>query len=137
MLSYAVLPHLNAILNGASAVLASIGFICIRKKKKNLHRACMIAAVALSMVFLASYLIYHAEAGTVRLQKQGWIRPAYFAILISHTTLAVLVLPLVFLTLRQAFARRFSRHRCIARWTLPVWLYVSATGVVVYWILYR
>lgn len=136
MFSYAFLPHLNAMLNGTSAMLASVGFICIRKKRKSLHRACMIAAVALSLLFLGSYIIYHAEAGTIRLQKQGWIRPAYFAILISHTSLAVLVLPLVFLTLRQAFARRFSQHRRIARWTLPVWLYVSVTGVVVYWILY-
>ncbi len=136
MFSYAFLPHLNAILNGMSAMLASVGFICIRKRRKNLHRACMIAAVAISLLFLGSYVVYHAEAGTIRLQKQGWIRPAYFTILISHTSLALVVLPLVFLTLRQAFARRFSQHRRIARWTLPVWLYVSVTGVVVYWILY-
>lgn len=96
----------------------------------------MIAAVTFSALFLISYLIYHAGAGSVRLQKQGWIRPVYFVILFSHTILAALMIPLLLSTLHRALSGEFARHRHIARWTFPVWTYVSATGVVVYWILY-
>lgn len=96
----------------------------------------MITAVILSALFLASYLTYHAQAGSVRLQKQGWVRPVYFAILISHSTLAAAVVPLVALSLGHALAHRFAQHRRWARWTLPVWVYVSISGIVVYWILY-
>jgi uncharacterized membrane protein YozB (DUF420 family) len=135
MLSY--LPHINAVLNALSAFLAGLGFVSIRRKKKGLHRACMISALILSALFLASYLTYHSEAGSIRLQKQGWIRPVYFTILVSHSVLAALLLPLVGFTLRHALAEKFTRHREIARWTLPVWVYVSITGILVYWILYR
>jgi uncharacterized membrane protein YozB (DUF420 family) len=132
-----LLPHLNAILNGSSALLASAAYIFIRKKKIVQHRLFMISATALSLCFLISYLTYHYEVGTVRLQKQGWIRPVYFTILISHTILAMSVIPLVILALRNAFAGRFSRHKSIARLTLPIWLYVSVTGVLIYFILYH
>lgn len=131
-----LLPHLNAVLNAMSALLAFAGFMFIRKKRIRFHRAFMITAVSFSVLFLASYLTYHAEVGTVRLQKQGWIRPAYFTILTSHTILAAAVLPLIIVTLWYAFGGRFPKHRRIARWTLPVWIYVSVTGVLVYWILY-
>lgn len=101
------------------------------------HRACMIAALTVSSLFLISYLIYHAQVGSVRFQGQGWVRPLYFSILLSHTTLAMGLVPLAALTLRNALKRRFDRHRRIARWTLPVWLYVSVTGVIVYLMLYH
>jgi uncharacterized membrane protein YozB (DUF420 family) len=137
MNAYGLLPHLNALLNGASALLVLTGYYFIRRNRIRLHRALMISATALSSLFLVSYLSYHAEVGTVRLQKQGWIRPVYFGILSSHTFLAALTLPLVILTLRYAFAGKFARHRATARWTVPVWIYVSITGVLVYLILYR
>jgi uncharacterized membrane protein YozB (DUF420 family) len=132
-----LLPHLNAILNGSSALLASAAYVFIRMKKIVPHRIFMISATAISLCFLISYLTYHVEVGTVRLQKQGWIRPVYFSILISHAILAIAVVPLVLLSLRNAFAGRFSRHKSIARWALPIWLYVSITGVLIYFILYR
>lgn len=130
-------PALNATLNGASAVLIGTGRVLIRRKKVSQHRACMIAAVVTSSLFLASYLYYHAHVGSVRFPGQGWIRPVYFALLISHTVLAVTVVPLVLLALIAALRGRFDRHRRIARWTYPIWLYVSITGVLVYIILYR
>ena len=110
MNGYGVLPHLNALLNGTSALLALLGYFSIRQKKIRLHRGLMISAFVLSAVFLVLYLVYHAEAGAVRLQKQGWIRPVYFSILSSHTLLAALTLPLVILTLRYAFAEKFWKH---------------------------
>lgn len=132
-----IFPVLNAGLNGVSAVLLTTGRVLIRRKHVNLHRACMIAAVATSTVFLASYLYYHAHVGSVRFPGQGWVRPVYFGLLISHTVLAAAVVPLVLLTLTAALRGRFERHRRIARWTYPIWLYVSITGVLVYLILYR
>ena len=136
-MSYHDLPTLNASLNGASAVMLMTGYVFIRLKHRSAHRLCMIAALTLSSLFLISYLIYHAQVGSVRFTGQGAIRTVYFSILISHTILAVAIVPLVVITLLRALRERFDRHRRIARWTLPVWLYVSVTGVVIYWMLYH
>jgi putative membrane protein len=137
MISLRDLPTLNAALNAASAVLLTTGFILIRLGKREAHRKAMLAAFAVSVAFLCSYLFYHFQVGSVRFQKTGPIRTVYFSVLISHTVLAALVPPLAIVTLRRAWRERFDAHRRIARWTLPVWLYVSATGVLVYWMLYR
>ena len=131
------LPALNASLNATSAVLLVVGWSFVRRKRVAAHRACMVAAVVTSCFFLVSYLIYHAQVGSVRFQSQGWIRPLYFTILATHTVLAAAIVPLVVITLRRALRREFPRHRRIARWTLPLWLYVSVTGVVIYWLLYH
>lgn len=128
---------MNAALNGLSAVLLACGFAAIRRKKIAVHRAFMLSALASSSLFLASYLVYHAHAGIHRYPGTGARRAVYLAILGTHTVLAMVVLPLVLVTLSLALRGRFSQHRRIARWTLPVWLYVSVTGVVVYWMLYR
>ncbi len=132
-----IFPALNATLNGASAVLITTGRALIRRKKVRLHRACMIAAVATSTVFLGSYLYYHAHVGSVRFPGHGWVRPVYFTLLISHTLLAASVVPLVLMALIGALRGRFERHRRIARWAYPIWLYVSVTGVIVYVMLYQ
>ena len=132
-----IFPALNATLNGASAVLITTGRVLIKRKKVALHRACMIAAVATSTLFLVSYLYYHAHVGSVRFPGQGWMRPVYFALLISHTVLAAAVVPLVLLALVAGLRGRFERHRRVARWAFPIWLYVSVTGVMVYVILYQ
>jgi uncharacterized membrane protein YozB (DUF420 family) len=137
MTDWSLFPALNATLNGASAVLITTGRVLIHRKKIRLHRACMIAAVVTSSLFLTSYLYYHAHVGSVRFPGQGWVRPAYFTLLISHTVLAAAVVPLVLLSLIAGLRGRFERHRRIARWTYPIWLYVSVTGVVVYVMLYR
>lgn len=137
MLPLSFLPTLEAILNGASAVLLVTGYRFIRRKQVGVHRACMLAAVAASVLFLGSYVTYHALRGTTRFLGQGWIRPLYFVILISHTILAAVIVPLVLVTLSRALRRDFDNHRKIARWTLPIWLYVSVTGVVVYLMLYH
>jgi putative membrane protein len=133
------LPTLNAILNGISAVLLMAGYVCIRAQRVRCHIACMTGATLVSALFLASYLYYHLvlRAGVTRFTQEGWIRPLYFGILLSHTTLAVVVVPLVLVTLYRALRGQFYRHRRIARWTLPIWLYVSVTGVAVYVMLYR
>ncbi len=128
---------LNAALNGSSAVFLAAGYGCIRRRLVLAHRICMTTAFGLSTAFLISYLIYHARVGSVRFQGQGTIRTFYFALLLSHTILAVVILPLVILTLRRAWKGQFERHRAIARWTLPLWFYVSVTGVVVYFLLYH
>ena len=135
-MSVGSLPGVNAALNGTCTVLLLLGFFFIQKRKINLHRLCMIAAFSCSAVFLALYLYFHAHAGVIRFSGRGWIRPVYFTILISHTTLAVVIVPLVLITLSRALRERFDRHKAIARWTLPLWLYVSITGVIVYWLLY-
>ena len=137
MFPYHVLPHLNAFLNGASAVLLLAGYICIRKKNVTMHRVCMLSAVATSLIFLTSYVIYHLQVRLVRFGHYGWVRPVYFTILISHTFLAISLAPLVIITLRRALTNRFDLHRRIARWTLPIWFYVSVTGVIVYLMLYH
>lgn len=134
---YAIFPALDASLNGTSAVLLVIGHRMMKQGKMAAHRALMLAAVATSSLFLIFYLYYHAHVGSVRFQGQGWSRPVYFAILISHTILAAAVVPLVLITLSRALQGKFDRHRVIARWTYPVWLYVSVTGVVVYVMLYH
>src|SRR5512146_1239111 len=132
-----MLPAVNAVLNGTSAVLIAIGRSFIKRGKMQTHRRFMLAAVVTSTLFLISYLWYHAHVGSVRFQGQGWPRPVYFSILITHTVLAAAVVPLVLLTLTRGLRGRYSRHRAIARWTYPVWMYVSITGVIIYVLLYH
>jgi uncharacterized membrane protein YozB (DUF420 family) len=134
---YAIFPQINATLNGTTAVLLLIGRNFIRHGRMAAHRVVMITAFVLSMLFLTSYLYYHYHVGSVRFQGQGWSRPLYFSILISHTTLAVVIVPMVIITLSRALRERFDRHRAIARWTFPLWMYVSVTGVIVYFMLYH
>lgn len=134
---YTILPAFNAGINSAVTVLLVSGWLAIRRRRVPVHRACMLAAVALSVVFFASYLVYHYQVGSVPFQGAGALRTLYFAILISHTALAAAVPFLVGVTLYRALRGRFARHRAIARWTLPIWLYVSVTGVVVYLMLYQ
>ena len=134
---YAIFPAVNATLNGSSAVLLLIGRWFIGRGRISIHRAFMIAALVTSSAFLVSYLYYHAHVGSVHFQGQGWSRPVYFSILISHTILAAVVVPMVIITLSSALRERFDRHRAIARWTFPVWMYVSVTGVIVYVMLYH
>ena len=131
------LPTLNALLNTVSATLLISGYTLIRQGKVRAHRTCMLAAFATSTLFLISYLVYHANVGSVPFTGQGAVRTLYFTILISHITLAALVPPLALVTLTHGLRQRFDRHRRIARWTLPVWLYVSVTGVIVYAMLYQ
>jgi putative membrane protein len=134
---YAVYPVIDAALNGTSAVLLLVGRSYIKRGRMAAHRAVMIAALISSALFLTSYLYYHAHVGSVHFQGQGWSRSVYFTILISHTILAVAIVPLVVITLSRALRERFDRHRKIARWTFPLWLYVSITGVVIYVMLYH
>ena len=134
---YAIFPVINASLNGVSAVLLLVGRWFISKGRVASHRATMITAVITSTLFLISYLYYHAHVGSVRFQGTGWSRPVYFTILISHVILAAAIVPLVIITLIRALRERFDRHRAIARWTFPLWLYVSVTGVLVYFMLYH
>jgi putative membrane protein len=130
------IPALNAVLNASSAVFLLAGLTCILRGKILAHKICMLSAFVCSTVFLGFYLYFHFHAGLIRFGGQGWIRPVYFTILISHTILAVVSLPLVLVTLSFALSSRFAKHRRIARWTLPIWLYVSITGVIVYCLLY-
>jgi uncharacterized membrane protein YozB (DUF420 family) len=132
-----MLPHINAALNATAAVLLVLGYIFVRRGRFDAHRACMVAAFAMSTLFLVSYLAYHYEVGSRRFPGTGPIRTVYLTILFTHTVLAALVPPLAVITLYRAFRSRFDRHIRIARWTLPIWLYVSVTGVVVYWMLYQ
>jgi len=131
------LPTLNAILNATSAVLLATGFVLIRQRKREAHRKVMLTAFATSVAFLISYIVYHVQVGSVPFPKQGAIRTLYFTILLTHTALAATVPVLAIVTLRRALAGRFDKHRKIAKWTLPIWLYVSVTGVVVYLMLYH
>lgn len=133
----ATLPALNAALNATSAVLLVAGYLFIRRRKVTQHKLCMLSAFGVSCVFLVSYLTLRYYAGMTRFTGQGWIRPVYFSILTSHTILAAAIVPLALVTLSRAFRGRLDRHVRIARWTLPLWLYVSVTGVLVYWILYH
>lgn len=137
MLDVYDLPALNAALNSLSTVLLITGWFLIRNRKIAAHRAVMITALVTSSLFLTSYLIYHAQVGSVPFRGQGPIRTVYFAILITHTILAATVPFLAAITVWRAYKKRFDRHRAIARWTLPIWLYVSATGVIVYLMLYQ
>ena len=132
-----MLPTLNAILNATSGILIIIGYVMIRRGKINAHRACMIGAVTTSIIFLISYLIYHFNVGATKFAGTGWSRPFYFTVLISHTILAVVLAPVVVVTLRRALKGDFKRHQKIARWTFPMWVYVSITGVLVYFMLYH
>jgi len=134
---YAIFPVINASLNGASTILLLVGHRYIKKGRMPAHRATMITAVVTSTLFLISYLYYHYHVGSVRFQGTGWSRPVYFTILISHVVLAAAIVPLVIITLSRALRERFDRHRAIARWTFPLWLYVSVTGVLVYFMLYH
>jgi putative membrane protein len=129
---------LNATLNGTSAILLAAGYTAIRSGKRELHKKLMLSAFFLSCAFLVSYVIYHVRVHQVVLfQGQGWIRPVYFTILISHTILAIVIVPLIIITLRRAFLEKFDKHRLIAHWTLPLWFYVSVTGVIVYFMVYQ
>lgn len=138
-MSISFLPTLNAILNATSGILIVIGYSFIRRGRVAAHRACMIGAVTSSTLFLISYLVYHVgfKAGVTRFTGTGWVRPFYFTILISHTILAVTIVPFIIVTLTRALRGQFLRHRAVARWTFPMWLYVSITGVVVYLMLYH
>jgi uncharacterized membrane protein YozB (DUF420 family) len=131
------LPHVNAALNATSGLLLLAGFRFIRRGQIQAHRTCQVTAVATSTLFLISYLTYHYYHGATRFAGQGIVRPIYFTILLTHTILAVVIVPLILVTLYRAARRDFIRHRRIARWTLPLWLYVSVTGVVVYVMLYH
>lgn len=137
MIPLADFPALDASLNAASALLLTSGFLFIRRRNVTAHKVCMLSAVCTSSLFLGCYLWYHAHHGITRFAHHGFIRGFYFSLLISHSSLAAVILPLVLITLYRAFRKRFDLHRRIARWTLPLWLYVSVTGVVVYWMLYR
>ena len=137
MLDVTLLPAVNATLNGTAAVLLIAGYIQVRRGQIDAHRTCMLAAFTTSALFLVSYLIYHALVGSVAFTGQGPIRTLYFTVLISHVSLAILILPLALVTLRRGLRRDDARHVALARWTLPIWLYVSVTGVVVYWMLYQ
>jgi uncharacterized membrane protein YozB (DUF420 family) len=128
---------LNASLNGVSAILLAGGYAAIRTGKVAVHKRFMISAFAVSSAFLVSYLVYHYRVGHVAFQGQGWIRPVYFALLLTHTVLAIVIVPMILVTLRRAWLERFDRHRIIARWTLPLWFYVSVTGVIVYLMVYQ
>ena len=137
MIALADLPGINAALNSASALLLAAGYRFIRQGRVAQHRLCMLWALVASTLFLTSYLIYHFNVGSVPFRGPGWIRAVYFTILISHTILAIAIVPLVLITVTRALRGSFERHKRIARWTLPLWFYVSVTGVVVYWMLYR
>ncbi|HEX3820563.1 MAG TPA: DUF420 domain-containing protein [Candidatus Sulfotelmatobacter sp.] len=134
---YAYFPALNATLNGTSAGLLLAGRVLISKGRIAAHRACMIAAVAASALFLGCYLFFHFKAGNILFLGQGWVRPVYFTILISHVILAIVIVPLAIITLNRGLKARFDKHIAIARWTWPLWMYVSVTGVIVYFMLYQ
>jgi uncharacterized membrane protein YozB (DUF420 family) len=137
LISLSQLPTVNAALNSLSAVFLFTGFLFIKSRNRSAHRVCMLAACASSTLFLISYLVYHFQVGSVPFKGVGAVRVVYFVILISHTILAVTVVPLALITLIRALRERFDAHRKIARWTFPIWLYVSITGVIVYAMLYR
>ena len=137
MVPLSFLPTLNALLNSTSAVLLVTGYFFIRRKRVAAHKACMVSAFVVSALFLASYVYYHVHHGSTPFPGRGWVRGVYFAILIPHVILAASILPLALVTLYRAWKGDFERHRRLARWTLPLWLFVSVTGVVVYWMLYR
>jgi uncharacterized membrane protein YozB (DUF420 family) len=131
-------PALNASLNGISALLLAGGYAAIRAGKRDVHKKFMVSAFWVSVAFLISYVTYHIRVKQVVLfQGQGWIRPVYFALLLSHTILAIVIVPLILITLRHAWMEKFDKHRIIARWTLPLWFYVCVTGVIVYLMVYQ
>ena len=130
-------PAINASLNATSCAFLVTGYVMIRTRRIAQHRACMLAALTASALFLVCYIIYHAQVGSVRFTRQGLVRPVYFTILITHVTLAATVLPLAIVTASRGLRGDFRRHKRIARWTFPIWLYVSVTGVLVYVLLYQ
>jgi putative membrane protein len=136
-MSYHWLAPLNSVLNAAAAMLLLAGYYCIRRRWIRAHRALMLSAVTVSTVFFISYGVYHYHVGDVRFQGHGWVRPVYFTILASHVMLAAAIVPLVLVTLWRALNANFRRHRRIARWAWPIWIYVSVTGVVVYLMCYQ
>jgi len=131
------LPALNACLNATSACLLVSGWVCVRRRRLAAHRLCMLSALATSSLFLVSYLVYHARVGSVPFTGTGWVRPVYFSLLVSHVILAAVIVPLALTTVHRAWTAQFTRHVAVARWTLPLWLYVSVTGVVVYWMVHQ
>ncbi len=137
MIAISDLPALNATLNLTSTILLGSGYYFIRNRNIRAHRVCMVSALITSSAFLTSYLIYHRYAGIVLFTKQGWIRPVYYFVLIPHVILAMVILPLVLRTAYLAYRSRFNEHVRIARWTFPLWMYVSVTGVIVYLMLYQ
>jgi uncharacterized membrane protein YozB (DUF420 family) len=134
---YSYFPALIASLNGASAVLLLAGYVLIRRRRIAAHRACMIAAVVASALFLACYVYFHVHVGDILFLGQGFWREVYFVVLIPHVTLAIVIVPMVIITLSRGLRARYASHRAIARWTWPLWMYVSVTGVLVYFMLYR
>ncbi len=137
MLSVSDLPLVNALLNSTSAILLFLGHRFMKQGRIQAHRSCMISVFVVSGLFLTSYLVYHYQHGSEPFQGQGWVRPVYFAILFTHTVLATAIVPMALITLRRGLKRMDNLHRKIARWTYPVWLYVSVTGVVIYLMLYQ
>ncbi len=131
------LPLINACLNGASTVLLSVGYLYIRQQRQVAHRNCMIAAFSTSTLFLICYLTYHSFAGRTSFRNPEWFRPIYLTILLTHTVLAAVIVPLVLITISRAMRSRWELHKKIARWTWPIWMYVSITGVVIYLLLYQ
>ncbi len=131
------LPKINAGLNALSAILLTIGFISIKRGNKTAHRNCMIGALTCSVIFLACYLYYHFHAGRTVFKDPAWFRPIYLTLLLTHTTLAVAILPMIVVTVIRAAKQRFEAHKKIARWTWPIWMYVSVTGVLIYFLLYQ
>ncbi len=131
------LATVNAVLNGSTACFLLTGYAFIRKRNIKAHRTCMVTAFALSSLFLVTYLLHHAQVGSVPFQHEGWIRGVYFAVLVPHVALAVVIVPLALLTIYRGWTERIAEHRKIARWTLPLWLYVSVSGVAVYLMLYH
>ena len=135
-MSLSDLPIVNASLNGLSAILLTAGFVLIKRGNKAGHRNCMIAAFCASTVFLICYLVYHYHAGRTVFKEPQWFRPVYLTLLLTHTVLAVVIVPMILMTLNRAVKKRFELHKRIARWTWPLWMYVSVTGVIIYWLLY-
>jgi uncharacterized membrane protein YozB (DUF420 family) len=131
------LPALNATLNATSFILLVTGYSFIRRGNRQVHKRCMLAALGVSALFLTSYVIYHAQVGSVPFKGTGWIRTVYFAVLIPHVILAAAIVPLIVITVSRGLSAKYDKHRRIARWTLPLWLYVSITGVIVYLMLYQ
>jgi uncharacterized membrane protein YozB (DUF420 family) len=136
-MTFADLPAVNACLNGLSAIFLTAGYYFIRKQNKIAHRNCMIAAFCTSTIFLVCYLTYHVFAGRTEFKNPPWFKPIYLIILSTHTVLAVVIVPMVLITLNRAIKQRFELHKKIARWTWPIWMYVSVTGVVIYFLLYK
>lgn len=136
-MSFSDFPAINACLNSLSAIFLAAGYVFIRRQNKTAHRNCMIAAFVTSTIFLTCYLIYHANAGRTVFQEPQWFRPYYLVLLLTHTVLAVVIVPMILVTMTRALRERFDAHKQIARWTWPLWMYVSVTGVVIYLLLYQ